>query len=208
MVAAAAVGGAAVLIWHRIRDKTAAKLPAEENPDVNMDIGQAVHVDAWAPDGSTTIKYRGAAWQARFKGHGNPAAGRYVIRAIEGLQAFAERNPTGRTQPGLHHQGQHPAHRRWHSVLSGDRRDACQLRLQQLHRRHHTTGANDLALGHRPDGTGPHVRRTRHHQHVGGRGPGRSGTELGRQGVALRDQGSDAARRHLARDAGADHGRA
>ena len=84
MVAAAAVGGAAVLIWHRIRDKTAAKLPAEENPDVNMDIGQAVHVDAWAPDGSTTIKYRGAAWQARFKGHGNPAAGRYVIRAIEG----------------------------------------------------------------------------------------------------------------------------
>ena len=84
MVAAAVVGGAAVLVWHRIRDKTAAKLPARENPDVNMDIGQPVQVDAWAPDGSTTIKYRGAAWQARFKGEGNPAAGRFVIRAVEG----------------------------------------------------------------------------------------------------------------------------
>ena len=84
MVAAAVVGGAAVLIWHRIRDKTAAKLPARENPDVNMDIGQPVQVDAWAPDGSTTIKYRGAAWQARFNGEGNPAAGRFVIRAVEG----------------------------------------------------------------------------------------------------------------------------
>jgi membrane protein implicated in regulation of membrane protease activity len=84
MVAAAAVGGAAVLIWHRIRDRTAAKLPAAEDPDVNMDIGQPVQVDAWAPDGSTTIKYRGAAWQARFKGTGRPAAGRFVIRAIEG----------------------------------------------------------------------------------------------------------------------------
>ncbi|CAN5166494.1 NfeD family protein [soil metagenome] len=84
IIAAAAVGGAAVLIWHRIRDRTAAKLPAEENPDVNMDIGQPVHVDAWAPDGSTTIRYRGAAWQARFKGDGAPAAGRFVIRAIEG----------------------------------------------------------------------------------------------------------------------------
>ena len=84
MVAAAAVGGAAVLIWHRIRDKTAAKLPAEENPDLNMDIGQPVHVEAWAADGSTTIKYRGAAWQARFNGDGHPAAGRFVIRAVVG----------------------------------------------------------------------------------------------------------------------------
>ena len=84
MTSAAVVGGAAVLIWHRIRDKTAAKLPAEENPDVNMDIGQPVHVEAWSADGSTTIKYRGAAWQARFKGAGSPAAGRHVIRAIEG----------------------------------------------------------------------------------------------------------------------------
>jgi len=84
MSVAAAVGGAGVLIWHRIRDKTAAKLPAEQNPDVNMDIGQQVHVDAWAADGSTTIKYRGASWQARFSGDGRPAAGRFVIRAIEG----------------------------------------------------------------------------------------------------------------------------
>ena len=84
MITAAAVGGASVLVWHRVRDRTAGKLPAAENPDVNMDIGQAVQVDAWAPDGSTTIKYRGATWQARYRGLGYPAAGRHVIRAIEG----------------------------------------------------------------------------------------------------------------------------
>ena len=84
MLAAALLGGGAVMFWHRIRERRPGALPAAANPDVILDIGQSVQVDHWAPDGSASVKYRGAAWRARYLGAGRPDSGRYVIRAIDG----------------------------------------------------------------------------------------------------------------------------
>jgi len=84
MVVAAVVGGAAVVLWHRLRQRHPPALPASKNPDVNLDIGQAVQVEQWSADGQTQVKYRGAEWQARFAGEGSPSTGRHVIRAVEG----------------------------------------------------------------------------------------------------------------------------
>jgi membrane protein implicated in regulation of membrane protease activity len=84
MVAAALIGGVAVVIWHRHRGKSPVALPAASNPDVNLDIGQSVQVPAWSPDGLAQVQYRGAAWQARFIGTAPPESGRHVIRAVEG----------------------------------------------------------------------------------------------------------------------------
>ncbi len=81
IVAAAVVGGAAVIAWHLRRPKSK---PASRNADVNLDIGQSVQVTQWNPDGSTQVRYRGADWQARFIGNGTPEAGHHVIRAVEG----------------------------------------------------------------------------------------------------------------------------
>ena len=83
VLAAAFVGGAAVFAWHRRRAKLP-KAPAASNPDVNLDVGQSVQVDAWSPDGLTQVHYRGAAWQARFIGSSTARSGRHVIRAVEG----------------------------------------------------------------------------------------------------------------------------
>lgn len=83
MVAGALVGGAAVALWHLRRSKQV-RLPAQADRDVNLDIGQTVQVQHWAKDGRTTVKYRGADWQARFQGEGEPRSGRFVIRAIDG----------------------------------------------------------------------------------------------------------------------------
>ena len=83
IIVAAAVGGAAVTLWHRRRERHP-KTPVSTNPDVILDIGQTVQVEQWGPDGHATIKYRGAEWQARYQGSDPPQAGRYVIRAIEG----------------------------------------------------------------------------------------------------------------------------
>ena len=80
----ALVGGFAVAMLRQIRNKRPGRLPAQSNPDMNLDIGQAVHVDNWAADGSTQVQYRGALWQARYQGSGTPPAGHYFIRAIEG----------------------------------------------------------------------------------------------------------------------------
>ena len=84
LLIAAIVGGGAVALWHMKRVKADPKQPAGSNPNVNIDIGQQVQVDQWQADGSTTVRYRGAAWSARFAGEGTPNAGKFTIRAIEG----------------------------------------------------------------------------------------------------------------------------
>ena len=91
MLMAAAVGGAAVVAWHRRRSKAPKAAPAASNPDVNLDIGQSVQVDAWSDDGRAQVHYRGAAWQARFIGSLPAQSGRYVIRAVEGSCLLLDR---------------------------------------------------------------------------------------------------------------------
>ena len=91
VLTAAVVGGAAVVGWHLRRSRMPAAAPAASNPDVNLDIGQSVHVDAWSADGMTQVQYRGAAWQARFIGNAPAQGGRHVIRAIEGSCLLLDR---------------------------------------------------------------------------------------------------------------------
>jgi len=85
LATAAIVGGSAVVLWHRSGQRKRGSQPsAQANPDLNLDIGQPVHVEHWDSEGLATIKHRGAAWQARYTGQGAPEPGRYLIRAIEG----------------------------------------------------------------------------------------------------------------------------
>ncbi len=64
LASAAVVSGGAVAIWYRVRKSTTQQLPARANRDVNLDIGQTLHVAAWEPDGTAVVKYRGAQWTA------------------------------------------------------------------------------------------------------------------------------------------------
>lgn len=89
LVVAAAVGGGAVTWWH-LRLRKHPRLPANENPNVNLDVGQSLEVAHWREDGTTEVRYRGAAWQARFVGTGAPHVGRHVIRAVEGSCLLVE----------------------------------------------------------------------------------------------------------------------
>jgi membrane protein implicated in regulation of membrane protease activity len=91
LLAAAAVGGAAVAIWHRRRASRPAPVVATANPDINLDVGSRVQVAAWGTDRSARVNYRGAAWSARYAGAGEPAPGEHVIVAIEGPQLVLDR---------------------------------------------------------------------------------------------------------------------
>ena len=90
VAAAVVVGGGAVVAWHLRRSRQPAPLPANANPDVNLDIGSAVHVAHWQADGSARVQYRGAHWDARHAGNGPAATGNHVIRAIEGNRLVLE----------------------------------------------------------------------------------------------------------------------
>jgi membrane protein implicated in regulation of membrane protease activity len=81
---AAVVGGGATALWHWRRTRRPQKLPAQEDRDVNLDIGERVQVAEWAADGTARVTYRGSGWPARLA-KGVPAAtGEHDIVAVEG----------------------------------------------------------------------------------------------------------------------------
>ncbi len=83
LLAAAVVGGGAVAAWHLRAARRAAK-DSNSNRDINLDIGSTVQVPQWHADGTARVVYRGAAWDARFAGHGTAQPGEHTIQALEG----------------------------------------------------------------------------------------------------------------------------
>jgi membrane protein implicated in regulation of membrane protease activity len=84
IVSAALVGGGATAVWHWRRFKQPTTAPARENRDVNLDIGERVHVAEWAADRTARVPYRGSLWTARLAPGAPPAEGEYVVSAVEG----------------------------------------------------------------------------------------------------------------------------
>ncbi len=91
LTVAALVGAFAVVLLYRLRRRTPGAAPASRNRDVNLDIGERVDVVAWHDDGSASVQYRGATWQARWLGPGAPSPGPHVISAIEGNRLLLQR---------------------------------------------------------------------------------------------------------------------
>lgn len=81
LVSAAVIGGLAVGALHLRRRHQPRAPQATANKDVNLDIGEQVHVDAWATDGQARARYRGAEWQIQL------AAG---CAAVTGPQRIVE----------------------------------------------------------------------------------------------------------------------
>lgn len=84
VVLAACVGVGATALLHWRRGLQPASLPASSNRDVNLDIGQQVHVGSWADDGTAQVQYRGSVWSARLLPGSVPAPGLYRVSAVEG----------------------------------------------------------------------------------------------------------------------------
>lgn len=90
-IAAAIVGGGAVVVWRAKRKRTPGPKPGAPNRDLNLDIGSRLHVEQWRPDGTARVQYRGAAWDVRYQGPGSPAAGDFTIRALDGNCLLVDR---------------------------------------------------------------------------------------------------------------------
>ena len=93
LLSAALIGGGAVIGWHFKRRAEPRAVPAGENRDVNLDIGEIVHVSAWDSDGAASVNYRGANWSARYAGTGSPQTGPHRIHAIDGTRLLLEPAP-------------------------------------------------------------------------------------------------------------------
>ncbi|MGZ3181512.1 MAG: NfeD family protein [Telluria sp.] len=81
-LAAALVGGGAA---EMLRRRRGARAPADaaRDPNVNMDIGQSVTVDAWS-GGKARVMYRGALWDVELAPGAQAQPGSFRITEIRG----------------------------------------------------------------------------------------------------------------------------
>ena len=88
---AAVVGGGAVVAWHLKRGRGHTELPAQANANVNMDIGETVQVNAWNPDGTAHVQYRGANWTVIHRTGVAPIAGSHRVAEVVGNRLLVDK---------------------------------------------------------------------------------------------------------------------
>lgn len=91
IVVAAIVGILAVLLCRLVRARRAPELPAQSNPDLNLDIGEIVHVPEWLSDGSARIPYRGSQWTVTLRPGSMPAPGLHRVIEIQGNRLIVDK---------------------------------------------------------------------------------------------------------------------
>ena len=91
VVVAAVVGAGAVLAWRAYKQSKPSGPPANANRDVNLDIGEIVHVDAWNSDGTTTVKYRGANWAVSSSPGDALKSGAYRVVEVVGSRLVVQK---------------------------------------------------------------------------------------------------------------------
>lgn len=91
MVVASVIGVGAVLIWYSIQRRRPAAAPIGTNRDVNLDIGESVHVDAWNADGTAAVRYRGAQWTVVQRAGSAPSTGEHRVVEVIGSRLVVEK---------------------------------------------------------------------------------------------------------------------
>ena len=91
LVAGAVVAAGSVFAWHFMRARQPKDAPANENRDVNLDIGETVQITRWNADGTAHVKYRGAQWTAEHEAGAVPGTGAHRIKSVVGSRLIVEK---------------------------------------------------------------------------------------------------------------------
>lgn len=85
VLVASVFGVGSTLGLRRINKRRRSKVNAARDPNVNLDIGQSIPIEAaqWA-GGRARVMYRGAPWDAELAPGANPAAGSFTIFEVRG----------------------------------------------------------------------------------------------------------------------------
>jgi membrane protein implicated in regulation of membrane protease activity len=92
IVVAAILGGGAVVVWHLRKSASHGEPPAQSNPNVNLDIGETVHITSWNADGSASVQYRGATWTAIHRPGVVPSAGPHRVAELVGSRLLVDKS--------------------------------------------------------------------------------------------------------------------
>ena len=90
IVTAAVVGGGSVIGWHAVRRKRPGDPSARADRSVNLDVGETILIDHWNPDGTSSVKYRGATWTAIHRTGVQPATGMHRVAELVGSRLLVD----------------------------------------------------------------------------------------------------------------------
>ena len=91
LVVAALLGGGGVVAWRSVKKHQPPALPAGANRDVNLDIGETLHIDAWNEDGTSSAHYRGANWTVSLRTGAASSPGLHRIVEVVGSRLVVEK---------------------------------------------------------------------------------------------------------------------
>ena len=63
---------------------------ARADRSVNMDVGETILIESWNPDGTTTVKYRGAQWTAIHRPGVTPSTGMHRVAELVGNRLLVD----------------------------------------------------------------------------------------------------------------------
>lgn len=89
---ASAFGCGSVVAWRIYRKSRPAPAGASANRSVNLDIGETVQVEAWRPDGTSHVKYRGADWLVSPEAGDVPTPGPHRIVEVVGSRLIVKKS--------------------------------------------------------------------------------------------------------------------
>ena len=91
LIVAAAVGSAAVLAWYLVKKRKPSDPSARAMRSVNLDVGEVIQVDEWLPDGTASVKYRGAQWTVIQRPDSPATPGSYRVAELVGSRLLVEK---------------------------------------------------------------------------------------------------------------------
>ncbi len=91
LVVAALVGVSAVLTWYLVRRKHPAPPSSAANRDLNLDIGEQVHIEAWNADGTASVRLRGAQWTVVSRPGVTPSTGPHRVAEVVGNRLVVDK---------------------------------------------------------------------------------------------------------------------
>lgn len=91
MVVAAVIGAAAAVGGHLSRRHRQGDVSVRSLRSVNLDVGETLQVDAWQPDGTASVKYRGAQWTVVLAPGQLPEPGTFRVNELVGNRLKVEK---------------------------------------------------------------------------------------------------------------------
>ena len=91
MVTAAVVGGGSVVAFYFMKKRQPGDPSVRSQRSVNLDVGEIIQVDAWLPDGSAQVMYRGASWSVIQRPGNAPVPGSYRVTELVGSRLLVEK---------------------------------------------------------------------------------------------------------------------